>query len=76
MRGKTLLNMLDDGIDIAESDPFFCRQFQLPANPFFVKCDERELLPGFTAEADQLELLSRSKTVTVPKVWAVGADRD
>lgn len=32
---------------------------------FFVKCDERELLPGFTAEADQLELLSRSKTVTV-----------
>ncbi|VEA81995.1 putative kinase [Escherichia coli] len=35
---------------------------------FFVKCDERELLPGFTAEADQLELLSRSKTVTVPKV--------
>ncbi|STL56811.1 putative kinase [Escherichia coli] len=35
---------------------------------FSVKCDERELLPGFTAEADQLELLSRSKTVTVPKV--------
>ncbi|XPE50573.1 fructosamine kinase family protein [Shigella flexneri] len=34
------------------------------------------MLPGFTAEADQLELLSRSKTVTVPKVWAVGADRD
>ncbi len=22
MRGETLLNMLDDGIDIAESDPF------------------------------------------------------
>ncbi len=33
MRCKTLLNMLDDGIDIAESDPFFCRQFQLPAIP-------------------------------------------
>lgn len=32
----------------------------------FVKCDERELLPIFTAEADQLELLSRSKTVTGP----------
>lgn len=28
---------------------------------YFVKCDERELLPIFTAEADQLELLSRSK---------------
>lgn len=42
----------------------------------FVKCDERELLPIFTAEADQLELLSRSKTVTVPQVWAVGSDRD
>ena len=38
---------------------------------FFVKCDERELLTGFTAEADQLELLSRSQTVSVPKVWAV-----
>ena len=38
----------------------------------FVKCDERELLPIFTAEADQLELLSRSKTVTVPQVLAVG----
>jgi hypothetical protein len=43
---------------------------------FFVKCDERELLPIFTAEADQLELLSRSKTVTVPQVWALGSDRD
>lgn len=43
---------------------------------FFVKCDERELLTGFTAEADELELLSRSQTVSVPKVWAVGADRD
>ncbi len=43
---------------------------------FFVKCDEREMLRGFTAEADQLELLSRSKTVVVPKVWAVGSDRD
>ena len=27
--------------------------------------NDEELLPGFTAEADQLELLSRSKTVTV-----------
>jgi fructosamine-3-kinase len=35
---------------------------------YFVKCDERELLPIFTAEADQLELLSRSKTVRVPQV--------
>jgi fructosamine-3-kinase len=43
---------------------------------YFVKCDERELLPIFTAEADQLELLSRSKTVSVPQVYAVGSDRD
>lgn len=35
---------------------------------YFVKCDERELLPIFTAESDQLELLSRSKTVRVPQV--------
>lgn len=43
---------------------------------FFVKYDERELLPCFTAEADQLELLSRSKTVAVPHVWAVGSEQD
>ncbi len=41
-----------------------------------MKCDERELLPIFTAESDQLELLSRSKTVRVPQVFAVGSDRD
>lgn len=38
----------------------------------FVKCDEREMQPIFTAEADQLELLSRSNTVRVPKVWGAG----
>ena len=43
---------------------------------YFVKSDQRELLPIFTAEADQLELLSRSKTVRVPEVYAVGSDRD
>ncbi|WP_318386582.1 fructosamine kinase family protein, partial [Enterobacter sp.] len=43
---------------------------------YFVKCDDRELLPIFTAEADQLELLSRSQTVNVPAVHAVGSDRD
>lgn len=37
MRGQTLLNMLDDGVDIAESDPFLCCQFLLPANPLFSK---------------------------------------
>jgi len=42
----------------------------------FVKCDEREMLPIFTAEADQLELLARSRTVSVPEVAAVGSDRD
>ncbi len=42
----------------------------------FVKCDAREMLPIFTAEADQLELLARSHTVSVPEVAAVGSDRD
>ncbi|MBI3310218.1 MAG: fructosamine kinase family protein, partial [Serratia liquefaciens] len=45
-------------------------------NPVFVKCDARELLPIFTAEADQLALLARSKTVRVPQVYGVGSDRD
>ncbi|CAE1145478.1 fructosamine kinase family protein [Serratia sp. Tan611] len=42
----------------------------------FVKNDARELLPVFTAEADQLALLARSKTVRVPEVYGVGSDRD
>ncbi|CNG25767.1 fructosamine kinase family protein [Yersinia enterocolitica] len=42
----------------------------------FVKCDTREMLPIFTAEADQLSLLSRSKTVRVPEVYGVGSDRE
>ncbi|EPV5047392.1 fructosamine kinase family protein [Cronobacter malonaticus] len=41
----------------------------------FVKCDDSTLLPCFTAEADQLNLLARSKTVTVPEVLGVGSDR-
>ncbi|CCJ97865.1 fructosamine kinase family protein [Cronobacter malonaticus] len=42
----------------------------------FVKCDDSTLLPCFTAEADQLNLLARSKTVTVPEVLGVGSDRE
>lgn len=42
----------------------------------FVKCNSRELLPLFTAEADQLALLAKSNTVRVPQVYGVGSDRD
>lgn len=42
----------------------------------FVKCDSREMLTKFTAEADQLHLLSRSNTVRVPAVYGVGSSRD
>ncbi|MEI7377580.1 fructosamine kinase family protein [Dickeya chrysanthemi] len=42
----------------------------------FVKCDARELLTKFRAEAEQLELLTRSKTVKVPAVYGVGSNRD
>ncbi|WP_392895259.1 fructosamine kinase family protein [Serratia ureilytica] len=45
-------------------------------NEVFVKCDAREQLPIFTAEADQLALLARSKSVRVPEVYGVGSDRD
>ncbi len=44
------------------------RHLRFGGKDYFVKCDERELLPIFTAESDQLELLSRSKTVRVPQV--------
>ncbi|UPT55935.1 fructosamine kinase family protein [Dickeya zeae] len=42
----------------------------------FVKCDARELLTKFRAEAEQLELLTRSQTVQVPAVYGVGSNRD
>lgn len=42
----------------------------------FIKSDSRELLPCFTSDADQLALLARSQTVTVPDVYGVGSDRD
>jgi len=42
----------------------------------FVKCNAREMLPIFAAEADQLALLARSQTVRVPEVYGVGSDRD
>lgn len=42
----------------------------------FVKADRRDLLPMFTAEADQLALLARSQTVRVPEVYGVGSDRE
>lgn len=42
----------------------------------FVKCNSREMLPIFTAEADQLALLARSKTVRVPEVYGVGSSGD
>lgn len=42
----------------------------------FVKCNTRNMLPIFSAEADQLALLARSNTVRVPDVYGVGSDRD
>lgn len=42
----------------------------------FVKCDSRDMLTKFRAEAEQLELLARSKTVRVPAVYGVGSSRD
>ena len=42
----------------------------------FVKSDIREMLPKFTAEADQLALLARSGTVRVPAVYGVGSSRN
>ncbi|MFP1828279.1 fructosamine kinase family protein [Lonsdalea quercina] len=42
----------------------------------FIKSDSREMLPKFRAEAEQLELLARSETVHVPKVYGVGSHRD
>jgi len=37
MRCQPLLNMFNNGVDVAELQPFFRRQFQLPANTLFSK---------------------------------------
>ncbi|AOM40346.1 fructosamine kinase family protein [Xenorhabdus hominickii] len=42
----------------------------------FVKSNVKEMLPVFKAEAEQLELLARSKTISVPEVYGVGHSRD
>ncbi|WP_213993808.1 fructosamine kinase family protein [Sodalis sp. dw_96] len=46
------------------------------SHEIFVKSDSRELLQKFTNEADQLDMLGRSKTVRVPKIYGVGSERD
>lgn len=45
-------------------------------NPVFIKSDDKELLNLFRAEADQLELLSKSHTVRVPKIYGVGVAKN
>ncbi|MDE9483436.1 fructosamine kinase family protein [Xenorhabdus bovienii] len=42
----------------------------------FIKSNLKEMLPVFKTEAEQLELLTRSKTIHVPQVYGVGYDRD
>ncbi len=42
----------------------------------FIKYNSREHLPVFSAEAEQLALLSRTKTVRVPNVYGLGSSRD
>ncbi len=49
---------------------------QFNGHNIFVKSDTRDMLPCFTAEADQLAQLARSNTVLVPGVLAVGSTRD
>ncbi|MTD39820.1 phosphotransferase [Erwinia sp. CPCC 100877] len=51
-------------------------RIRFAGHDIFVKSDRRDMLPCFTAEADQLALLARSGTVTVPKVRGVASTRD
>ncbi|MDC9582515.1 fructosamine kinase family protein [Xenorhabdus sp. PR6a] len=44
--------------------------------PVFIKSNVKEMLPIFKAEAEQLDLLARSKTIRVPDVYGVGHDRN
>ena len=41
----------------------------------FIKQNRREFLPLFKQEAEQLEMLAKSQTITVPKVYGVGSNK-
>ena len=41
----------------------------------FIKQNRREFLPLFKQEAEQLEILAKSQTVTIPKVYGVGSNK-
>ncbi len=42
----------------------------------FTKCNEKSFRSMFRAEADQLQLLDRTKTIKVPQVYAVGTSQN
>lgn len=42
---------------------------------YFVKSNDREMLPQFNQEADELALLARTGCVRVPKVFGTGTSR-
>ncbi len=44
--GEALLNMFDDGIDIAKGETFFCRQLKLPADTLLREKGRPAALPG------------------------------
>ncbi|MNR35439.1 hypothetical protein D3C85_1532870 [compost metagenome] len=46
MRGKSLLDMFHDGVDIAKLQPFFRSKLQLPADTLFGKECRPAALPG------------------------------
>lgn len=51
-------------------------QIRYGEHEIFVKCNVRDKLSLFIREAEQLELLARTHTVHVPRVYGVGNDRD
>ncbi|EIJ71506.1 fructosamine kinase family protein [Pasteurella bettyae] len=44
--------------------------------PVFVKMDEKSYRSMFRSEADQLQLLARTKTVSVPQVYGIGCSQN
>ncbi|WLS80617.1 fructosamine kinase family protein [Erwinia pyri] len=67
---------IDQRIELPGGDVHPTWHIRYGSHEVFVKCNSREMLHLFAWEADQLQLLARTRTVRVPAVYGVGSDRE
>lgn len=72
MGGETLLHVLDDGVDITKGNPFFRRQFELPANALFGEESRPAALPHWVAAWSRARYRSPAQTAADRSIHAGG----